>query len=72
MDPYMKRLLEPLGVECVDAREIENQHPCRILCGWELKRFATLHSPLPKFSFWMLTMESCVILLICSTARVCL
>jgi hypothetical protein len=43
MDPYMKRLLEPLGVECIDTREIEKQHPCRILCGWELKLYATLH-----------------------------
>src|SRR5262245_13569255 len=43
-DPYMKRLLQPLGVECVDARQVERENPCRILCGWELKPFATLHS----------------------------
>ncbi|MBN8602599.1 MAG: hypothetical protein J0M26_16305 [Planctomycetes bacterium] len=51
MDPYMKRLLEPLGVECIDAREIEKQHPCRILCGWELKLYATLHSPFAQVLF---------------------
>jgi hypothetical protein len=51
MDPYMKRLLEPLGVECIDAREIEKEHPCRILCGWELKLYATLHSPFAQVLF---------------------
>jgi hypothetical protein len=51
MDPYMKRLLEPLGVECIDAREVEREHPCRILCGWELKLFATLHSPFAQVLF---------------------
>jgi len=51
MDPYMKRLLEPLGVECIDAREIEKHHPCRILCGWELKLYATLHSPFAEVLF---------------------
>jgi hypothetical protein len=51
MDPYMKRLLEPLGVECIDAREIEKQFPCRILCGWELKLYATLHSPFAQVLF---------------------
>jgi hypothetical protein len=51
MDPYMKRLLKPLGVECVDAREIEREHPCRILCGWELKLYATLHSPFAQVLF---------------------
>jgi hypothetical protein len=51
MDPYMKRLLEPLGVECIDARQIEKEHPCRILCGWELKLYATLHSPFAQVLF---------------------
>jgi hypothetical protein len=51
MDPYMKRLLAPLGVECVDAREVEKEHPCRILCGWELKLFASLHSPFAQVLF---------------------
>jgi hypothetical protein len=51
IDPYLRRLLKPLGVECVDAREVEKEHPCRILCGWELKPFATLHSPFEEVLF---------------------
>jgi hypothetical protein len=51
MDPYMKRLLEPLGVECIDARKLEPQYPARILCGWELKLYATLHSPFAQALF---------------------
>jgi hypothetical protein len=51
MDPYMKRLLEPLGVECIDARQVEKEHPSRILCGWELKLYATLHSPFAQVLF---------------------
>ncbi|MCC6493500.1 MAG: hypothetical protein IT424_10810 [Pirellulales bacterium] len=50
-DPYMKRLLAPLGVECVDARKLEREHPCRILCGWELKPYAALHSPFAEVLF---------------------
>ena len=44
-DPYTRRLLAPLGVECIDARKVEREHPCRVLCGWELKLYATLHCP---------------------------
>ncbi len=51
MDPYMKRLLKPLGVECVDARKLESQYPSRILCGWELKLYSTLHSPFAQVMF---------------------
>jgi hypothetical protein len=51
MDPYTKRLLAPLGVECVDARKMEAAHPCRILCGWELKPYATLYSPFAEVLF---------------------
>lgn len=50
-DPYMKRLLAPLGVECVDARKLEREHSCRILCGWELKPYAALHSPFAEVLF---------------------
>lgn len=50
-DPYMKRLLQPFGVECIDARQVEKDNPCRILCGWELKPFATLHSPFAQVLF---------------------
>ncbi len=51
VDPYMKRLLEPYDVECVDARGLESEYPCRILCGWELKLYATLHSPFAQVLF---------------------
>ncbi|MCS7168056.1 MAG: hypothetical protein RMI91_12030 [Gemmatales bacterium] len=50
-DPYMRRLLKPLGVECVDARRLEKDIPCRILCGWELKPDSTLHSPFAQVVF---------------------
>lgn len=50
-DPYMKRLLAPLGVECVDARKVEQDIPVRILCGWELKPYAALHSPFAEVLF---------------------
>ena len=51
LDPYMKRLLAPLDVECIDARKLEREHPCRILCGWELKLYATMHSPFAQVLF---------------------
>lgn len=44
LDPAMRKLLEPFGVEFVDAREHEKKYPCRILNGWELKPYAVLHS----------------------------
>src|SRR5205085_10007566 len=44
MDPAMRALLSPLGVECVDALELRKTFPIRILHGWELKPFAILHS----------------------------
>lgn len=51
LDPYMKRLLEPLGVECIDATKLLWSFPCRILCGWELKIYATLLAPFQKVLF---------------------
>lgn len=36
-------LLEELGVELVDAREVAREHPCRILAGWEIKCYALMH-----------------------------
>jgi hypothetical protein len=50
-DPYMRRLLKPFGVDFVDARKLEREIPCRILCGWELKPYATLHSPFANVLF---------------------
>jgi hypothetical protein len=45
MDRRMMALLKPLGVECVDAMKVRKQFPVRTLNGWELKPYATLHSP---------------------------
>src|SRR6185369_13685961 len=44
MNPYMKSLVAPLGVECVDALEVRKQRPARILNGWEIKPYAIIHS----------------------------
>ncbi len=45
LDEPMRALVAPLGVECVDAFEVRQRHPCRLLNGWELKSYAMLHSP---------------------------
>jgi ADP-heptose:LPS heptosyltransferase len=45
LDPPMKALMAPLGVECVDAEEVRRRHPARILGGWELKPYALLYCP---------------------------
>lgn len=45
MDERMKELVRPLGVECVDGREVRKMAPARILNGWELKAYAILHCP---------------------------
>jgi ADP-heptose:LPS heptosyltransferase len=44
MDDRMRALLEPLGVECVDAGRVRRRFPARILGGWELKPYALVHS----------------------------
>ena len=46
-----QNLLAPYGVECIDADVIRLQHPARMLNGWELKVFATLHSPFKEVLF---------------------
>lgn len=51
VDPFIKRLLAPLGVECIDARIVEKQYPARILCGWELKLYSVWHSPFEEVLF---------------------
>jgi hypothetical protein len=30
---------------------LEKDYPCRILCGWELKPYSTLHSPFNQVLF---------------------
>jgi hypothetical protein len=44
-------LLAPWQVECVDADKVRRKHPARRLDGWELKVFATLHSPWEEVLF---------------------
>lgn len=51
VDPFVKRLLEPLGVECIDARKVEQEKPFRILCGWELKLYSVWNSPFEEVLF---------------------
>ena len=43
MSEEMRALVTPLGVECVDAREVSRRCPARILNGWEVKWFAIAH-----------------------------
>jgi len=45
IDATMRGLLEPLGVQCVDACKVRRSHPARMLRGWGLKPYAILHSP---------------------------
>jgi hypothetical protein len=44
MTDETRRLVEPLGVRCVDALEVRKTHPVRTLGGWELKPYAMLHT----------------------------
>jgi ADP-heptose:LPS heptosyltransferase len=44
MTDSIRELLAPLGVTCVDAREVQKLHPARILNGFEVKPYAILHS----------------------------
>jgi hypothetical protein len=44
MGDYMKSLLRPLGVECVDGQKLRRKYPIRHLHGWELKPYAIVHS----------------------------
>lgn len=57
IDPYFTRLLKRLDVECVDALALPEAKEARILCGWELKLFATWFSPYRNVLF--LDADSC-------------
>ncbi len=46
-----KGMLGGFGVECIDADEVRKKHPARMLDGWELKVFATLHSSFQEVLF---------------------
>lgn len=43
-DAQTRSLVEPLGVECVDALEVRKKHPANITRGWPLKPYAIIHS----------------------------
>jgi hypothetical protein len=51
MPALWRKLLAPWDVECVDADKVRRRHPARRLDGWELKVFATLHSPFEEVLF---------------------
>jgi GR25 family glycosyltransferase involved in LPS biosynthesis len=51
MPAKSKRLLAPYEVEFVDGDQVRRRHPARRLSGWELKIFATLHSPFEEVLF---------------------
>ncbi|MFO1500612.1 MAG: glycosyltransferase family 9 protein [Verrucomicrobiota bacterium] len=51
MDERMIRLMERLGVECVDASQFQSRHPRRMGGGWELKSYAILHSRFEEVLF---------------------
>jgi FkbM family methyltransferase len=44
LDKKMEALIAPLGVKCINARELMNRYPMRNPLGWELKSYALLHS----------------------------
>ncbi len=46
-----ERIMAPHDVTCVDADLVRQAHPARRLGGWELKVFATLHSPFEEVLF---------------------
>ena len=43
--PHLEKLLTPLQVQCVNASEIRESHPVRILEKWELKIYSLIHCP---------------------------
>lgn len=45
LDDRMQRLVEPYGVECVDAQRKAKEIGSKISQGWPLKPFSILHSP---------------------------
>jgi len=51
MDLEMIRLMEGLGVKCVDAYRMRIDHPARTVNGWELKPYAITHSRFEEVLF---------------------
>jgi len=50
-DPRLTDLVRPLGVTVLDLHQAARHDPMRILCGWEAKVFAVLHSPYEEVFF---------------------
>lgn len=51
MSHEMQKLLVPLNAKAVDALEVKQEHPVRILNGWELKPYAIIHSSFEEVLF---------------------
>jgi len=47
----MAELVKPLGVTCVDAHEVRERYPSRILNGWEVKPYSIIHSGFEEVLF---------------------
>jgi len=51
MDDTMRNLVEPLGVTCIDAYEVNKKYPVRKLGGWELNPYSIIHSRFKEVIF---------------------
>jgi hypothetical protein len=51
IDANWIKLVEPLGVTCIDAHEVRRRHPHPRLGGWESKSYAILHSRFEEVLF---------------------
>jgi hypothetical protein len=51
LPPSMREAAERYSVQCIDAGEIRQRHPVRLLNGWELKAYAILHSSFEELLF---------------------
>lgn len=49
MPEEWRKIIEPYGVTCIDADEVNKRNLIRILNGWELKIFAAAHNRFRKF-----------------------
>jgi len=47
----MAELVKPLGVTCVDAHQVRERYPSRILNGWEVKPYSIIHSGFEEVLF---------------------
>lgn len=47
----MKKILQPLGVECVNFSSYRNFYPTNLNCGWALKPYSILHCKFKEVIF---------------------